>query len=677
VNFIGNSAHSRRVLGVLLALVLGLAAGAPWAGEVAAAQKQEETSASAGGDPAKAAQDPHRYVHQGLVIELQAKPTDGEADEALTAGELSDIAFRITSESTGEPVRGALPGAWMDLAQVLGGQPGVQQKSCKDKIALYLQGAIGIRPIVDMNSYFVLMLNKEPSISVVDPVVSMMGMTSTFARVPLKRPGTDWALSDGRKRLFVTLPTAGQVAVVETDHFKLETYVDAGTRPTRAALQPDGRYLWVGNDAEDPEKSGVTVIDTDTLELVAQVPTGAGHHEIAFSTDSRHAFVSNRDGGTVSVVDVQGLRKLQDVATGPLPISLDYSTTAQALYVADGKDGSVSVLGPDLGVAKRIPLEPGLGPLGITQDGRYVLVLNPGADAVFVIDTADNELMHRIEILGKPYQLAFSETFAYVRALESERVSMINVDTLNEATEPAVLSFVAGGAAPAGAGDLPVAGSIAIAPGEGAVFVVNPADNTTYYYHEGMNAPSSNYQSRGASARAVMVVDRSLKETEPGLYTGKVKPPAAGQYDVALMLETPRVLHCFPLEVKDNPRLRRDRPALSVEYLQEARVLPAGKTLALRFRLRDSTNGAPRPGLRDVKVMYFLAPGRGRTEVAAREIGDGVYQVDLPLRQRGAYYVYVAVPSQGIGYTDLIYLSLRAAPPSARGALTQAESGGS
>ncbi len=525
--------HARRVLGVALALVLGLGGGLPWAGETPAADAAGAVTAQTrpeptSPEPADANPDPLRYTHQGVVIELQAKPTDAKAGEAVVEGALTDIAFRITSEATGEPLRGSLPGAWMDLAQVLGGQPGAQQKSCKDKIALYLQGAVGIRPMMDLNSYFVLMLNKEPSLSVVDPLVSMMGMTSTFARVPLKQPGSDWANSDARKRLFVTLPGADQVAVVETDHFKLETYVDAGVRPTRAALQPDGRYLWVGNDADDPAKSGVTVIDTDTLQVVATVATGAGHHEIAFSGDSRHAFVSNRGGGTVSIIDVQTRRKREDVATGPLPIALAYSPTAQALYVADGKDGSVTVLGPDFAVAARIALEPGLGPLGFTQDGRYALVLNPAANAVFVIDAASNAQVHRIEIKGQPYQLAFSESFAYVRSLQSERVSMINLATLDAATEPAVLSFVAGAVAPAGAGDLPLAGSIAIAPGEGAVYVVNPADNTTYYYNEGMNAPSSNYQSRGASARAVMVVDRSLKEVEPGVYAGKVKPPTAG-----------------------------------------------------------------------------------------------------------------------------------------------------
>ena len=77
------------------------------------------------------------------------------------------------------------------------------------------------------------------------------------------------------------------------------------------------------------------------------------------------------------------------------------------------------------------------------------------------------------------------------------------------------------------------------------MLIVNPADNTTYFYMEGMNAPASNYKVYGASARAVTVVDRSLREIEPGLYASKVKIPATGRYDVAFLLDTPQMLHCF------------------------------------------------------------------------------------------------------------------------------------
>src|SRR4030067_3482869 len=97
------------------------------------------------------------------------------------------------------------------------------------------------------------------------------------------------------------MPLADKVAVVDTDPFKVVGNVAAGEPPPRAELQGDGRYLWVGNNARKAEKSGVTVIDAVKFERLSFIPTGKGHHEIALSGADRHAFVSNRDDGTVSV----------------------------------------------------------------------------------------------------------------------------------------------------------------------------------------------------------------------------------------------------------------------------------------------------------------------------------------------------------------------------------------
>ena len=99
--------------------------------------------------------------------------------------------------------------------------------------------------------------------------------------------------------------------------------------------------------------------------------------------------------------------------------------------------------------------------------------------------------MHTIAVTGKPYQVVLSRAFAYVRTLDSERVTMINLESLGPGKQPIVQSFGAGSVAPKLAGELPLADSVATTSSEAAVFVVNPADSTTYFYMEGMNAPMS------------------------------------------------------------------------------------------------------------------------------------------------------------------------------------------
>ena len=609
-----------------------------------------------GGESPAGSSPRNRPTPAGVVIECRAGAAGGRRGRG-SAGSTSGGGGR------GKPIRGIAPGAWMDIGQVLQGQPEAEQKSCKEKIGLYLRGAVGIRPMIDLNSYYVLVLNKEPSISVVDPLVSMVGRTSTLGTIPLKSPGADWVPDTDRNRVYVSMPGAGQVAVVDATEFKVKAAVEAGPDPTRVVLQPDERQLWVGNDADAPGESGVTVIDTGTLKPVARLATGAGHHEIAFSGDSRYAFVSNRGAGTVTVIDVRTRKTVKDVPTGPMPIALAYSPLAGALYVADGEAGTISVLdGKNHEVAARITAKPGLGPMRFTSDGRFGLVVNPAEDAVYVLDAATNELAHTVRVAGRPFQVVLSRAFAYVRTLDSERVTMIHLESLGKGGEPVSQSFAAGAAAPKQAGDLPLADTVATSRNEAAAYVVNPADSTTYFYMEGMNAPSSNYKVQGSRARAVTVIERGLREVEPGVYAGKVKIPAAGRYDVAFLLQTPQILHCFAVEAKPDPLARPDLAALAIEYLIRERTVPAGGTVPVRFRLKDPATGRPRTGLTDVQVLSFRAPGRDRNVVRAEEVGAGVYQAQVLFAKPGGYYVHVSVPSEKVGFSDLPYFSMAATP---------------
>jgi hypothetical protein len=240
---------------------------------------------------------------------------------------------------------------------------------------------------------------------------------------------------------------------------------------------------------------------------------------------------------------------------------------------------------------------------------------------------------------------------------------MINLSSLGKGKTAVVQSFAAGESAPNLAGNLVIADSVATAANEGSVFVVNPADGSTHYYMEGMNAPSSNYRVYGASPRAVTVVDRSLKEVEPGVYAGRVRMPVAGKFDVAFMLDNPQTLHCFSMTAQPNPLNPKRFDPLAVEFEARPKAASAGEKVSVRFKLIDPATKLAKTGINDARVMYFLSPGRARTEVKVTEIGDGVYQADLQLSKPGAYYVYVGVPSMKLDYGKLPFFTLRADPP--------------
>jgi DNA-binding beta-propeller fold protein YncE len=534
-------------------------------------------------------------------------------------------------------------------------------------VSLYLQGIVGIRPMIDLSSYHLLILNQDASISVVDPIVSMTGKTSLFTTIRLHKPGADWTKSANDRRIYVSMPRAGQVAVVDAERFRVLETVEAGADPTRVALQPDGRYLWVGNDARDAARSGVTVIDTQTLATVARIATGRGHHEIAFSGDDRHAFVTNRNDGTVSVIDVARLRKVKDLRTGPVPISIAWSPLSRAIYVADGSDGRIAEIDADrLEIVRHVSAKPGLGPMRFSPDGRWGVAVNPTEHAAFVVDASDATLAQTIPLEGAPYQVTFSRAFAYVRHLDDAKMSLVHLDSLGAGKKPVVQVIGLGTGAPKAVPDLSIADAIYPASTETSVFATNPADNSTYFYMEGMNAPSGSFGSYGHAARAAMVVDRSLREIEPGVYAGDLRIPASGSYDVAFILDTPRVVQCFRAEAKANPTIVRDTRAVASELLRGAPVF-AGERHALRVKLTEPATGGPHRNLEDVRILYYVAPGEQRTELAARHVGDGVYEAVTTLPRAGAYYVYVSVPSLGASFGDVAFhtMAVRAAKPDA------------
>jgi len=663
---------SRSGLAAILAaaIALGLGACKPKAPAPEATAPAPPTAEAKPGEVSAAEEGPTRVTKNGVTVDFALVPADAPAQEGmrLREGDFAEVRFRIKDAATGQPIRGIAPAAWMDMGRVIEGKGG-EQRDCKDKVSLYLKGIVGIRPLVDLNAYYLVVMNQAASISIIDPVVSMTGSTSLYAQVFLKRPGEDWVKGKNGRRLFVSMPRANEVAAIDTETFKLVASIPAGESPTRVAVQPDGRYLWVGNDARTSADSGVTVVDAEKLEREKSIATGRGHHEIAFSGDDRWAFVSNRDEGTLSVVDVRKLKKVKDLATGPLPIAVASSSLSGAAYVADGKDGTIAVVDPNtLEIATRIQAKPGLGPLRFSPDGRWGFAVNTAENAVHVVDASVNKLVNTIPVPGKPYQVVFTRAFAYVRLLDSERVQMVNLALVGEGKNPGTQSFVAGNVAPKQAGSLVIADTITPANLEAAVFVTNPADSFTYYYMEGMNAPMGSFQGYGHRTAAATVVDRSVKEIEPGTYASRVRLPVAGKYDVALLLDNPKLLHCFFVEVDESPELHKGERPLQVEYLDMPSRVEPGSSLSMRFKLVEPRTGKAHAGVKDASVLFFKAPEGSKERAAVRESAPGVYEAEIPLPAAGAYYLYVGAPSLGLKHADLPYrtvLATKAKGPSA------------
>jgi len=588
-------------------------------------------------------------TQNGTTVRLSVERVDPAkaAAEPLREGEPVVVRFRVSDTATNSPLPGASPAAWIDPKR--GGEK-TSADLCAGKIRRFAEGSVFSRTELDLTVFYVVILNADATLTVVDPRFGH-GDTRLLALVPLESPGEDWALTSDGKRLFVSMPDANKVAAIDTASWKVIGSA-AIPRAARIGLQPDGAYLWIayGGEAGD---SGVAVVNALDMKTVARIPTGHGYHHFTFSPDSSFVFVTNPNDGTVSVIDVRKTSRIKDIPVGTKPVWIAFSDLAKAAYVANEGDGTiVAIDAKEHRVLARMEAAPGLGQIKFAPGGRFGFALNPGNDHVYIIDASSNRIVQQGKLEKEPDQISFTNKQAHVRHRRSDSVLMIALDSLGQEGAPLSVADFTGGRHAPGAMSRPTpADGIVQASGESGVLVANPGDKSIYFYMEGMAAPMGNFSNYGHEPRAVLVVERNLREKSPGIYETTTKLPAAGLYDIAFLFDRPRIVGCFDLPVAPDPTQAQLRPpALKVEP-RIARSAKAGEPLHLSFRLTFADTGKPDTEAKDVMIL-MVAPGLWQRREVAQPTSDGVYSVDFVVPKPGLYTVFLASPSQGLPYAQ-------------------------
>jgi YVTN family beta-propeller protein len=586
------------------------------------------------------------FTEQGVSIEFSVAPKPIAGEEATVRFQITDINGRV-------PLSNLRPVAWIDQRQP--SQPSTPRE-CKNKVQAFLQSSFTRRPTIDLNAYYILALNNEPNISVIDPL-SGFGGSKLLTLIPLKTPGEDWLMSADNQRLYVSMPASNQVAVIDVPTWKVITNIDTASKPTRLALQHDQKYLWVSTD------EGVTVIDTVSAKAVTNIKTGAGPHEIVLNDDDSIAFVTNKDAGTVSIIDIRKLAAVKQIKVGAQPVAIAYSSLSKTAYVASEIDGTiVAIGGPKHDVIARIQAEPGISKLGMPSENHYGFALNSAKSVVNIFDVSSNRLIHTVPVGPGSDQISFTTQFAYVRSTGSEFVTMINLGSLGK--EAAVTRFPAGQHAPGESHATSIAAAIVPAPEDNSVLVANPADKMIYYYTEGMAAPMGSFQNYKRDPRALLVLDNSLRETQSGIYESSVRLPTAGVYDVVFVLDAPRLINCFEVAVADNPALpHKIDTSVRIQPLNDQTVTKAGDKFTLRFKVLDTKTGAAKKDLKDITVLVFLAPGIWQQRDLAKAAAGGVYEATFVPPEAGVYYIFFQIPALEYQFNQSMPLTLQVAKP--------------
>jgi YVTN family beta-propeller protein len=605
---------------------------------------------------ADGANRPQRFEKEGIAIDFSVKPLAGDPakNARLVAGSDAQVTFRVTDSHTGQPVGGLRPSAWIS-SRALAHTP--DEAECKDKIGTFLGGLLAARPEINLNAYYLLTLNHDNTITFINPQISFL--TKLESIVTLPGLGADWVLSKGKDTLYVTLPEQSQVVAINMLTRKIVAALAVGEKaqPMRVALQPDGRYVWVGLDGS----ANVAAIDTATNRVAAIVPAGKGLHNMAFAEDSRYLYVTNSKDDTVSAIDTQRLAKVADIKVAQTPVPIAYSRASRLLYVAGINGSAISIIDPSKQqTVASIPVKRGVVALRFDPEGRHGFAVNQIDSAVSIIDAATNAVTLTSPVVKGADQVTFTGRYAYIRGTESEQFSLIDLGEARKG-KLAPTTIQAGQKPPsASPADIGVADMIVPAPEGNAVMIANAPDQVIYYYTEGLMAPSGTIDNYKRRPRALMLLDNSLTEVTPGTYTVSVRLRRGGRFDVPMLIDQPRISNCFQLEVADSPAAERQkaRTAIAAEALFKDQQFKPGEPVRLTYRILDSITREPVAGLRDVHVLAFEPPGIWQQRQFAREIAKGVYEVTQVFPEAGLYRVMVQVESHDVRYVDLPYTEI-------------------
>jgi YVTN family beta-propeller protein len=204
-------------------------------------------------------------------------------------------------------------------------------------------------------------------------------------RIRLAAPPVDFDLSQKTDDACVVTSSARTISIVSLAQGSVTRTIHAATEPGIARFRGDGNQLVTGS----PDDRSLTIYDVPTGKTVVRLPLAIAPREFCFTADGGHLYVTG--DGMDAVVSVFPYRTevwetlLAGHAPGVMAIAESDRPPAY-LLVANPDADSVTVLDIETGklvALVRVGLEP--RQIVITPDNEYALVLNQKSGDMAVI----------------------------------------------------------------------------------------------------------------------------------------------------------------------------------------------------------------------------------------------------------------------------------------------------
>ncbi|MFO7676604.1 MAG: hypothetical protein R6X12_09860 [bacterium] len=210
-----------------------------------------------------------------------------------------------------------------------------------------------------------------------------------------------------------------------------------GDAPHRVAVSPDGGRVIATNVLSD----NLSIIDPESAEVAAILPLGDRPQDIAFTSDSRWAVAAGLNGNTIAVIDLAD-NSLTTLAVSGGPATVVITPNDSFACVGNISANTVSIIRLD-GAASEVIANVPCGEIGVvwaangvwsglgmSPDGRHLLVAVSFEDLVRVIDTGDWSVVAELAVGDFPLCFAFDSTgeYATVTNYQSGSYSTLHLD---------------------------------------------------------------------------------------------------------------------------------------------------------------------------------------------------------------------------------------------------------
>jgi YVTN family beta-propeller protein len=595
-----------------------------------------------------------RIEEGGIVVELStALRSDGTGATSAT------VDFRIIDADNKAPYRGLTPRAWLARSKQ---NAAPSDAACKSSIQSFLQGGLATQPDADLNGFRLAALNDDASVSIINPTVSLGGSQLEHL-ITLPAPGSNILVHE--QLLYVSIPDKDLIEVIDTIAGQVSRRISlpAGSKAGRLARDPRTGTIWISLDAA----SAVAAIkDTDDAKPEI-IKTGTGLHRFAFPREGRDVYVSSSGADQVSIVDSDVWTVTARVPTGRTPVDISYGSASRQIYVANLNSEFVTVIDVATREAQaNIAAERNATSISFEPEGRFAIILDNAKGGISILDSASNRITTSLAAAKAPDQAVFSRNYLYVHDLDQAGFLVFSLKEVRQG-KLSPIRIETGTRAPSDSVAALESGVLAVAPDESSAFVANPSEKEFFYYAEGMMVPMGTLNAYGKKIMGLAVLNRGLTEKEPGHYSVDVSLRSGGSFDLPLLVEQPRLIHCFHVDLgkPSSTASSRERAGLYAEAMIPREGLIAGRRASVSFRIRDRATGDEVSGLIDAEALAHGPSAKwfGKRKVNATEAG--LYGANWTFPTPGRYQILLSIPSRGINWTSLepVVLDVRRVNP--------------